>query len=222
MLTGHYSAAFLAKRMAPALPLPLFFAACQLIDFFWSFLVLSGIEKLRVIPNFNHSNALDLYFMPYTHSLPAAIVWSAGAAVLYWLCAKSSAHRIRNAILIGAAVGSHWLLDLIVHLPDLPLWFDSFKIGFGLWNYRYPALTLELLLLWLAVLASLKATKENRWRYVVLALVMSGVQVASLIVTPSTDYSMALQLLATYAVLTGASFWADKSRVPASESMQPS
>jgi hypothetical protein len=213
MLIGHYSAAFLAKRIAPAVPLSFYFVACQVIDFFWGFFVLFGIEKLRVIPGFNPSNALDLYFMPYTHSLPAAIVWSMGAAILYRLCAKSPAHRISTAILVGAVAGSHWLLDLVVHLPDLPLWFDSFKVGFGLWNYRYLALTLELVLLWLAVLASLKAAGENRWRYVTLAIVMSGVQITSLVMAqPATDYSTALQLLATYAALTLFSRWADKSR----------
>ena len=102
MLMGHYSSALVAKRIAPSLSLPLLFVSSQLIDFFWGILVLFGIEKLHVIPGFNPSNPLDLYFMPYTHSLPAAIIWSGGAAVLYYLFAKTPVHRVRNALLIGA------------------------------------------------------------------------------------------------------------------------
>jgi hypothetical protein len=38
--------------------------------------------------------------------------------------------------LLGAAVLSHWLLDLVVHARDLPLYDNTMKMGFGLWNYR--------------------------------------------------------------------------------------
>lgn len=213
MLIGHYSAAFIAKRVAPSLPLPLLFVACQLIDFFWAMLVLLGIEKLRVVPDFNPSNPLDLYFMPYTHSLPAAVIWSGGAAVLYWLYSNASVHRTRNAILIGIVVSSHWILDFVVHLPDLPLWYDSFKVGLGLWNFRYLALALELGLLWGAVIACWKVAAENRWRYMLLASLMSALQVSTLIMpAPSSDTSVAFQLLATYAVLTFLSHRASKPR----------
>ena len=212
MLIGHYSAAFIAKRIAPALPLPILFVACQLIDFFWAILVLFGIEKLRVIPDFNASNPLDLYFMPYSHSLPAAIVWSVGAAFLFWLFSKPSGHRTRNAVLIGVVVSSHWSLDFIVHLPDLPLWYDSYKVGLGLWNFRYIALALELMLLWGAVIACLGMAAENRWRYLLLASLMSVVQVSTLFIVPSSDMAVALQLLATYVVLSMLSFWASKPR----------
>ncbi len=203
MLTGHYSAAFLAKRAVPSLSLPLLLIACQLVDFFWAILVLSGIEKLRIIPGFNPPNPLDLYFMPYTHSLPAALAWSGLAAILYWRFSKRSVHRLRNAMLIGIVVGSHWILDFIVHLPDLPLWYDSFKVGLGLWNFRYIALALELALLWSMVIVCLKIAAENRARYIWLGIVMSAVQISTLIMpSPSSDTTVALQLLAVYLILT--------------------
>lgn len=213
MLVGHYSAAFVAKRIAPSLPLPLLFIASQLVDFFWGVLVLLGVEKLHVIPHFNPSNPLDLYFMPYTHSLPAAILWSGSTAVLYWLHAKQSGHRLRDAMLIGMIVGSHWLLDFVVHLPDLPLWYDSVKVGLGLWNFRYVALALELTLLWGAVIACLKIAGESRSRYVLLAIAMSVVQIASLVMPPPlTDTSVVLQVMAAYAALTFLGHWAGKPR----------
>lgn len=215
MFIGHYSAAFIAKRVAPAVPLPVYFIACQLIDLFWGGLVLFGVEKLRVIPNFTRSNGLDLYFMPYTHSLSSALIWSVAAALLFWLCTPTMAQRKRTAITIGIAVASHWILDLLVHIPDLPLWFNSMKVGLGWWNYRTFALLLELALLWGSVMLCMRMPGARRGRYLALAGFMTGLQVVSLYRQPAEDYMVALQLLAAYLVLTVLSHFASKPRVTA-------
>lgn len=218
MFIGHYSAAFAAKRIAPALPLPAYFIACQLIDLFWGVLVLAGVEKLRVVPDFTASNGLDLYFMPYTHSLSSAVIWSLSAAALFWLLAPAGLRRARNAVVVGIAVASHWMLDFLVHVPDLPLWFNSMKVGLGWWNYRTFALLLELALLWASVLFCLPAA-ENRARTLLLAAVMSVVQVASLFLQPAEGGMVAVQLLFTYLALTGAAYWA--TRPSATTEMRP-
>jgi hypothetical protein len=213
MFIGHYSAAFVAKRIAPAISLPVWFVACQTIDLFWGCLVLLGVEKLHVIPHFTASNELDLYFMPYTHSLPAALGWSLATALIFWLLSSPAfPQRARTAIVLGLAVLSHWILDWVVHTPDLPLWFGGAKVGLGLWNYRYPALLLELALLWISVWICLPAAAENRWRYLLLAAVMSVVQVLSLMLQPSTDHAVASRLLISYLLLTAAAYWAAKPR----------
>ena len=62
-----------AKRVELAVPLWTLFIAVQLLDVFWSMFVLLGIEKVRIVPGFTKTNALDLYYMPYTHSLPGAV-----------------------------------------------------------------------------------------------------------------------------------------------------
>lgn len=210
MFVGHYSAAFIAKRVAPAVPLPLFFITCQLIDLFWGGLVLLGVEKLRVIPNFTRSNGLDLYFMPYTHSLSSAVLWSVGAALLFWLCSPGMAQRTRCAVAIGLTVAAHWMLDLLVHIPDLPLWFDSMKVGLGWWNYRTFALLLELGLLWGSVLFLLGTVAEHRGRYLVLATGMTGLQLFSLYKQPAEPSAVAMQLLAAYLALTACAWWASR------------
>ena len=215
MFIGHYSAAFLAKRVAPAVPLPVYFITCQLIDLFWGGLVLLGVEKLRVIPDFTRSNGLDLYYMPYTHSLSSAALWSVAAAVLFWLWTPKLAQRARCAAAIGLTVAAHWMLDLLVHVPDLPLWFDSMKVGLGWWNYRTFALLLELGLLWASVSYCLRAAGENRRRYLMLAAGMTGLQLFSLYKQPSEPAMVALQLLAAYLALTGAAWWAGKARAAA-------
>lgn len=210
MFIGHYSAAFVAKRAAPALPLPLLFVACQIIDIFWGAFVLVGIEKLRIVPGFTASNDLDLYYMPYTHSLSSALVWSLGAALLCWLATPGMTARMRTAIIIGVTVSSHWTLDLLVHVPDLPLWFDSMKVGLGWWNYRVFALLLELALLWGAIAWCLPAAGAARRKYLLLGAVMSGVQVFSLLHQPPEAASVAQQLLLTYLALSVAAWWIDR------------
>jgi hypothetical protein len=210
MFIGHYSAAFLAKRVAPAVPLPVYFITCQLIDLFWGGLVLLGIERLRVIPDFTRSNGLDLYFMPYTHSLSSAVIWSVATGVMFWLCMPRLAQRTRCATAIGLTVAAHWMLDVLVHIPDLPLWFDSVKVGLGWWNYRTFALLLELGLLWASVLYCSSSATENRRRYLVLAVGMTGLQLFSLYKQPAEPFAVALQLLGAYLALTACAYWASR------------
>src|SRR5438034_5643892 len=76
MFVGHYGVSFGAKKAEPAIPLWVLFIAVQLLDVLWAPFVLLGIEKVRIVPGFTASNPLDLYYMPYTHSLVAAIGWS--------------------------------------------------------------------------------------------------------------------------------------------------
>ena len=51
------------------------------------------------------------------------------------------------ALLVAVAVFSHWVLDFVVHRPDLPLYDDAAKLGLGLWNYPVPAFLLEIVVL---------------------------------------------------------------------------
>ena len=83
--------------------------------------------------------------MPYTHSLPAALGWSLLAFVLtrQWLANGTAA-------MIGLVTISHWLTDLLVHRPDLPLGFTGPSVGLGLWNYPIAEMALEIGLLGLA------------------------------------------------------------------------
>jgi hypothetical protein len=148
VFVGHYSASLVAKRLAPELPLWSLLAAAQLIDIAWSTFVLLGIEHLRIVPGHTATNPLDLYYMPYTHSLPALLLWALAAAAITWWAARAHPSAARwLALVVAAVVCSHWLLDLVVHVPDLPLWGDSAKVGLGLWNHKFAETALELALL---------------------------------------------------------------------------
>ena len=72
MFVGHYGVSLAAKRSAVHLPLWVWFIAVQWLDVVWSVLVLMGVEKLRIVPGFTEANALDLYYMPFTHGLPGS------------------------------------------------------------------------------------------------------------------------------------------------------
>jgi len=141
MLVGHYGPAFGLKSQDPAIPLWLLFVAVQWLDVLWAAFVYLGIEKFRIVPGLNASNNLDLYYMPITHSLPGALLLSGLLGAIAAPFFKIG--RLRVFFVVVAAAFSHWLLDLIVHVRDLALWDDSYKVGFGLWNYFWPALTLE-------------------------------------------------------------------------------
>jgi len=153
MFVGHYSVAFAVRTEQNKIPLWALFVAVQFLDYIWATLVLLGIEKLRVIKGFTAGSMLDSYFHPYSHSLIAAVLWSGVAALCYkllcrWLgygCTKST------ALVIGVAVFSHWILDLIAHPRDLPIYGNTAKVGFGLWNYRDPEFALEIALLALGI-----------------------------------------------------------------------
>jgi hypothetical protein len=149
MFVGHYSVAFAAKSQKNQIPLWVLFVAVQFLDYIWATLVLLGIEKLRVIKGFTAGSMLDSYFHPYSHSLITAILWSGIAAIVYrpicsWL---GFVYTKSAALIIGVAVFSHWILDLIVHPRDLPIYDNTLKVGFGLWNYRDPEFALEIALL---------------------------------------------------------------------------
>ena len=136
MFVGHYGVSFAARRSAASVPLWVLFIAVQLLDVAWAPLVLLGVEKVRIVPGITASNPLDLYYMPYTHSLVAALLWSAGAFVIYRLAMRAG--NTAAALVVAGAVFSHWVLDFVVHRPDLPLYDNANKVGLGLWNL--PAL----------------------------------------------------------------------------------
>src|SRR3972149_2278819 len=83
MFIGHYGPSFAIKATDKSIPLWLLFIAVQMVDVLWAVLVLLGIEKVRIVPGITATNPLDLYYMPYTHSLVAALLWSAAAFVFY-------------------------------------------------------------------------------------------------------------------------------------------
>lgn len=149
MFVGHYSVAFAVRSEKNKIPLWVLFIAVQFLDYIWATLVLLGIEKLRVIKGFTAGSMLDSYFHPYSHSLVTAVLWSVIAALVYKAACGRRGHRYSKSapLIIGIAVFSHWVFDLVAHPRDLAIYDNTWKVGFGLWNYRDPEFALELALL---------------------------------------------------------------------------
>jgi hypothetical protein len=199
MFVGHYGVSFAVKRRDPTLPLWVLFLAVQLLDVAWAPLVLLGIEKVRIVPGITRSNPLDLYYMPFTHSLVAAVLWSVGAAALYKV-AVSHSTRVSSALL-GLAVFSHWLLDFLVHRPDLPLYDNAAKVGLGLWNSPGLAYGLEALLLLGGIALCRRAQLVRGTLTLLFGAVMLAIQAYVFFGPPPVSSSAAaLTALASYAL----------------------
>ena len=199
MFVGHYGVSFAAKRVAPAVPLWVLFIAVQLLDVAWAPLVLLGIEKVRIVRGITASNPLDLYYMPYTHSLLAALLWSAAAFACCRLAASGSSRT--SPLVVAAAVFSHWALDFLVHRPDLPLYDNTAKVGLGLWNLPVLALGLEIALLFGGMWLSFQTAVRRRLPTAVFGLVMVAVQAYVFFGPPPvSDKAAATTALAAYAL----------------------
>lgn len=136
MFLGHYGVAFGLKKAAPQVPLAVLFIAAGFIDLLWPAFLLFGWERVAIVPGITRVTPLDFVHYPFSHSLGAVALWSLAFALVYWAVARSR----RGAVIVGLAVMSHWVLDLIVHRPDLPLGLgEGVRVGLGLWNY--PLLT---------------------------------------------------------------------------------
>lgn len=140
MFVGHYAAAMAANAIEPKAPMWTLVAASQLVDIGWSAFIIAGVERASVDPSLPGSS-LILEHMPWTHSLPMTFVWALGAALLAKLLLRLPTWA---SIVVGLTVASHWLLDLLVHRPDLELWFSGEKVGIGLWNYPVPEQAVEI------------------------------------------------------------------------------
>ena len=215
MFVGHYGPSFLAKTLDKTIPLWLLFLAVQLVDVFWAIFVLLDIEHVRIVPGFTATNPFDLYYMPYTHGLPATFAWALGGFVLYRLVRAGNGSR--GAWLVAAAIASHWFLDLVVHRPDLPLYDNAAKVGLGLWNYPIATIALEALLLFGGMAFYLRATKplssSGRFAVIIFGIVMFAIQAGALLgPPPGSDREAAITGLAVYVVFAGVAYWIEKKR----------
>ena len=216
MFIGHYGPAFGAKAAVPRVPLWVLFIAVQWLDVIWSILVLAGVEKVKIVPGFMPGSSLDLYYMPYTHGLIGAVVLSVifGGVVALFIRRQ----RVAVFFIVAAAVFSHWLLDLVVHAPDLWI-YDGVKVGFGLWRWLWISLPLELLSLfiggWLYARFVPARRGGNLWLWL-FVLAMAGLELYSVYGTPATTPAGSAQsALLAYGILAVLAGFVDLSRAKA-------
>jgi membrane-bound metal-dependent hydrolase YbcI (DUF457 family) len=158
MLLGHYAVALAAKRYAPRTSLGTLILAAQLLDLIWPLFVLAGWERVHIVPGLMAASPFDFEHYPISHSLLAAVAWAGLVAGTYLVFRRYP----RGAAAIAAAVVSHWVLDVLMHRRDLPLWpGTSSKIGFGLWNSIAATLLVECALLAVGVAMYVRTTQPR-------------------------------------------------------------
>ncbi|HEY6272867.1 MAG TPA: hypothetical protein VIX19_12875 [Terriglobales bacterium] len=211
MFVGHYGPSFAANAAEKRLPLWLLFIAVQFVDVLWVIFVLCGLEKVRIVPGITASSPLDLYYMPYTHSLVGALGWS-----LFVFLVSQMVPRLRGSrtgLILAIAVFSHWVLDLIVHRPDLALYDNVYKMGFGLWNYRVPSFVVEVVVVLVGGVMYLK-TVPKRGRVIVFLIGLAVLQFVGTFASPppSSDPAEAWTALFFYLLLALIAAWVDRGQ----------
>lgn len=209
MFVGHYAAALAAKAWEPRAPLWTLAGACQLMDIAWSGLIMAGVERMREDPK--APGGMDLYFMPYTHSLPGSLAWSLAAG----LAARRLLRLpVRVAWAIGLTVFSHWLLDLLVHGPDLLLWPGGPKVGFGFWSLPDAEMALEMGLVAIAATAWMGVRRDGGgkiWPAALFITLLTGIQMLNSLMPAFGDrIGEGLIALTTYLGLTFAAWAVDR------------
>jgi len=179
MFIGHYAVAFAAKKAAPKISLGTLFIGAQLVDLIWPFMLLLGVEHVKVHPGDTAVTPLEFYDYPITHSLFGALSWSVLMMLFYFYIRRD----VRDSIIIGLCVFSHWVLDYISHRPDLPLSPGSDKMfGLGLWNSLSGTLVVEVSLFVIGVYLyfALTSAKDKSGNYgfwslvIILLLIYAG------------------------------------------------
>lgn len=216
MFIGHYAPALVVAARPKAAGLGTLFVAAQLVDIGFAVLLIPGVEAMRIVPGITAMNPMDLYHMPYTHSLLGAIIWAKLFGLLVWAFTR------RKAAAIGAAlvVLSHWFIDLVVHIPDLTLYGAPPRLGFGLWNHPLVAMPLELVLIGTALAYYIRSTRapSGNIRVWILAGFLLIFQTFDWFGPKEPVYSPTIPatMLAAYALLAATAAWAGGNRTIAS------
>ncbi|HUT42166.1 MAG TPA: hypothetical protein VM011_12570 [Gammaproteobacteria bacterium] len=213
MFIGHFGAGFAAKSVAPNISLGTLFLAAQFLDLLWPTLLQLGVERVRIEPVAGGVNPLVFEHYPVSHSLAAVACWALLVGLVYLLIRREP----RGAIVLGFLVISHWLLDAIVHRPDLPLLpgHDTL-VGLNAWSSLPLTLVIEGSLFALGVWLYMRTTSPvdavGKWGLAGLMLFLFVIYLGSLFGSPPpsvTAIAWAGQLQ-WLLVLWG--YWIDKHR----------
>lgn len=212
MFIGHYSAALIAATQRDAPKLGMLFVAAQIVDIGFFTFVLTGIEAMRITPGISAMNPMDLYDMPYTHSLIGTCAWAAGFALIL----RALGASWRTCLIGGLVVVSHWFLDLIVHTPDLTLAGAPPKLGLGLWNHPLIEMPLEIGLTAGALWLYLRSSQPIRRSFAVpgLLLFFGAVQAFNWFSPPpaTLDPSVPISALIAYGMAICLAIWVSRTR----------
>ncbi|HEV2426224.1 MAG TPA: metal-dependent hydrolase [Terriglobia bacterium] len=213
MFLAHYGLGLAAKRIAPRTSLGTLWIAAQFLDLIWPILLLAGIERVEIRPGNTVVTPLDFVSYPFSHSLLAAAGWSLLLAGIYWMVRRDGS----GTAIVALLVISHWVLDALVHRPDLPLYPGSSRlVGLELWSSWRLTLLLEgVIFVWgVAVYRGGTRPRDATGRYAFRTLVFFLVLVylGSLVgpPPPGSQY-VAIMALSQWLLILWA-YWVDRHR----------
>ena len=213
MFAGHIGAALVIGRAERRVNLGVLVFATMFLDFVLWLLILVGWESATIPANFNTTHQPEFVF-PYSHGLLTSVGWSvlAGAATFLWYPHVNHT-KLRAAVFVSAAVFSHWVLDALVHRPELPVaGASSAKVGLWLWQDMPVALTVEAFItlagLYLFVSGASLSRAKKLWLSV-LSLLIVGFTVLGMTVAPPppSPVAMATSSLAIIIVVSAFMGW---------------
>lgn len=214
MFLGHYAMAFGGKKISQAPSLGTMFFATQFIDLLWPLFLIAGIEKVEIKPGLSEFNPLDFVYYPFTHSLAGTLFWAILFGAVYYLATKNK----KGAYISAGLVLSHWFLDLLSHIPDLPLAPGTeSKYGLGLWNSMPLTIIVEGLLfaggLYIYTSVTKAKNKKGSWGLYSLAGFFIIIYIMSIFgPPPESGMQIAYSALALYPIVWWA-YWVDGNRV---------
>jgi len=213
MFMAHFAIGFGAKYAAPKVSLGTLFLAAQFIDLLWPTLLLLGIERVNILSGGVRHPPLDFVYYPFSHSLLMVTIWAALFAAVYFAIRRS---RL-SASVLGLAVVSHWLLDLIVHYPDLPLYpGNSPHVGFSVWSSPMVALALEFTIFAPCVWLYLRVTKANdavgNWALWSLIMLLVVINLGNAFGAPPPSVAAVAWVGQAQWLLVAWGYWVDKHR----------
>ncbi len=214
MFIGHFGVAFGAKAAQPRVSLGSFFLAAQFVDLLWPTFLLLGIEKVAIKPGITEVGPLEFVSYPISHSLLMGIVWGIMVGFIYWLVRRNRP----GAIVMGLIVLSHWILDLVVHVPDLPLYpGGSTRVGLGLWNSLIGTQVAEGVIFTAGLVLYLRSTtaKNKKGIYGLWTLVgfLLLVHISSLLSPPPTSTTAIAWMAQLQWIVVGWAYWVDRNRI---------
>jgi hypothetical protein len=221
MFAGHVGVGLALASAQRRVNLGVFVTGALLLDFLLWLFVLLGWESLTIPPDFAATHQVSFDF-PWSHGLLTSLGWSAAAGVLtMFVLGPQRPGAARAGWLMAAAVFSHWLLDALVHRPEMPLGGAStYRVGLGLWGNMPVALAIEALLIAFGLAFFLRRsplTPARRAALAVFTMIILLLTVAGMTVAPAPPSAVAMagSSLVSLAAVCGLSFWLGRSRPPA-------
>jgi len=213
MFIGHFGLGFAAKRVAPRVSLGTAFLAAQFADLLWPTLLLLGLESVRIVPGATAVTPLIFDHYPLSHSLVAVIGWGVALGAVYAFTTK----YMWGAWVVGALVVSHWLLDVIVHVPDLPLMPGAdAMVGLGLWQSKAATMAVEIPIFAVGVwlYAGSTSAKDKVGRYGLMGLVafLALIYAGNLFGDPPPSATAIAWVGQAQWLLVASAYWVDAHR----------